>query len=150
MSAITARGSSLCVIFLFSKGVMVNIFVAINALIICMTGAEVLNFWNGDTKTGWDYCSGTRRKLPVKVSCGVCHTPIAEEGPELWAAYVPLFDRDETGQTPHVFRHSCHIFWGERCVELYDSMPKWSAHKNTSKLCHSTTSPLAFSVSRLP
>jgi hypothetical protein len=35
---------------------------------------------------------------------------------------------------PEGFKGKCHIFYGSRSVDMIDGLPKWSGHKDTSKL----------------
>lgn len=72
------------------------------------------------------------RILPCKVSCYRCGTPIADEGRRMWLAFPALFEFGQGGETPHSFMPSCHIFYGQRVIDIYDDLPKWSGHKNSS------------------
>ncbi len=72
------------------------------------------------------------RTPPCKVSCALCGTPIADEGRRMWLAFPTLFDFDEAGKVPEAFRPTCHIFYGQRAVDVDDGLPKWSGHKNAS------------------
>ncbi|CAM9250542.1 unnamed protein product [Heterosigma akashiwo] len=92
-----------------------------------------LYFWSSALDRGFSSEEAEDRELPVKVSCTTCRTPIADEGRNMWLAYGPLFDF-EGGIVPEPFKHSCHIFYGARCMEFPDDKPKWAGHKNTSEL----------------
>lgn len=72
------------------------------------------------------------RVSPCKVSCALCGTPIADEGRRMWLAFPTLFDFGAKGQVPEAFRPTCHIFYGQRVVDVDDGLPKWSGHKNAS------------------
>ena len=43
--------------------------------------------------------------LPCKVSCSICHTPMADEGRKMWMAFPTLFKTDN-GKLPEAFRAS--------------------------------------------
>lgn len=88
-------------------------------------GKEHLRFYNSEIDT-W------QRLLPCKVSCGKCGTLIADEGRRMWLAFPTLFDFE--GSVPESFQPSCHIFYGARVMDMNDGVPKWSGHKNKSKL----------------
>ena len=89
-----------------------------------LKGVNSLGFLNTQ-----DRCP--KRELPAKVSCTRCHSPIASEGRNMWMAFPTLFDFEERN-IPPVFQPDCHIFYAERCMDVNDGMPKWSAHKDDS------------------
>ena len=72
------------------------------------------------------------RILPCKVSCNQCRTPLADEGRRMWLAFPTLFDFGPDAKRPDAFKPTCHIFYGQRVVDLCDNLPKWSGHKNHS------------------
>ena len=74
------------------------------------------------------------RTLPCKVSCGMCGTPIADEGRNMWLAFPSLFDFGTPQKIPEAFRPSCHIFYDMRVMDIADGLPKWSGHKDRSTL----------------
>jgi hypothetical protein len=51
----------------------------------------------------------------------------------MWLAFPTLFDFGEVGELPEAFRPTCHIFYGQRVVDMADGLPKWSGHKNASE-----------------
>mmetsp|Transcript_20056 Transcript_20056/g.28419 ORF Transcript_20056/g.28419 Transcript_20056/m.28419 type:complete len:136 (-) Transcript_20056:4-411(-) len=57
-----------------------------------ITGTDKLYFYSGELFRGWNSWNVEERVLPVKVSCTVCRTPIADEGRRMWLAYGTLFD----------------------------------------------------------
>jgi hypothetical protein len=90
-------------------------------------GLEDLVFYNNE--------QGTReRSLPCKVSCGLCGTPIADEGRRMWLSFPSLFDFGFPAKVPDSFKPTCHIFYGTRVIDIHDGLPKWSGHKNHSNL----------------
>ena len=73
------------------------------------------------------------RILPCKVSCGLCGAHIADEGRNMWLAFPTLFDFGRPPTVPLAFQPTCHIFYGNRCLDLSDNLPKWEGHKEKSK-----------------
>jgi hypothetical protein len=74
------------------------------------------------------------RTLPCKLSCAACGTPIADEGRNMWLASPTLFDFGAPPRVPEAFQPTCHIFYGMRVFDVLDGLPKWSGHKNDSRL----------------
>ena len=89
-------------------------------------GIDNLRFYNGELDKH-------ERILPCKVSCALCGTPIADEGRNMWLAFPTLFDFGTPPVVPPAFRPTCHIFYGNRCLDLSDDLPKWEGHKDKSK-----------------
>ncbi len=87
-------------------------------------GMENLIFYNSELNT-------QERILPCKVSCALCGAHIADEGRNMWLAFPSLFNFSEV---PEKFKPTCHIFYGMRVIDINDELPKWSGHKNHSKL----------------
>ena len=73
------------------------------------------------------------RILPCKVSCRICGAHIADEGRNMWLAFPTLFDFGTPPVVPPAFRPTCHIFYGNRCLDLSDNLPKWEGHKEKSE-----------------
>lgn len=89
-------------------------------------GAEGLAFYNsGDKKT--------HHKLPCKVSCAYCHTPIMDEGRNMILMFPGIID---FGSPEHkkAFDPQCHIFYSQRVVDIPDGKPKWSKLDGKSEL----------------
>ena len=83
------------------------------------------------------YSSALKRQervLPCKVSCGVCGTPIADEGRNMWLAFPSLFDFGSPPAVPPAFKPTCHIFYGSHVVEVEGGLDMWSGHKGQSEL----------------
>lgn len=74
------------------------------------------------------------RILPCKVACALCGSLIGDEGRSMWLAFPTLFEFGGPPQVPELFKPTCHIFYGSRVIEIDDELPKWSGHKNNSKL----------------
>jgi hypothetical protein len=88
-------------------------------------GAEHLRFYSGAR-------GRPGRMPPCKVSCALCGTPVADEGRRMWLAFPALFEFGARGEIPAAFRPTCHLFYGERVVDVDDDLPKWSGHENAS------------------
>ncbi len=88
-------------------------------------GTELLRFYHSDRDI-------KERRLPCKVSCDQCGTPIADEGRRMWLAFPSLFDFDQHAGIPESFKPTCHIFYGQRVFDSADDLPKWLGHKNGS------------------
>lgn len=84
-------------------------------------GAEHLRFYAS-------HSGRLERALPCKVSCGRCGTPIADEGRRMWLAFPTLFEFGSPPRVPDAFRPTCHIFYGQRVMDVDDGLPKWSGH----------------------
>ena len=86
-------------------------------------GTDCLKCYNSEQKI--------QARIPLcKVSCGLCGTPIADEGHRRWLAYPSLFAFGFPPKVPQAFLPTCHIFYGSRLIDMSDDLPKWSGHKN--------------------
>jgi hypothetical protein len=90
-------------------------------------GIEDLYFYQGETDT-----PGYR--LPCKLSCRRCRSPIADDGRNMFLAFGPLFDFGFPPQVPSAFAPTCHIFYGARVIDVDDGLPKFLGHKGSSPL----------------
>ena len=88
-------------------------------------GTELLRFYHGDRDI-------IERVLPCKVSCSQCGTLIADEGRRMWLAFPALFEFGQPAAIPKSFKPTCHIFYGQRVIDVDDDLPKWLGHKNQS------------------
>ena len=52
----------------------------------------------------------------------------------MWLAYGTLFDFGFPAQIPEKFKHTCHLFYAARVIDVPDDKPKWLGHKNKSPL----------------
>jgi len=91
-------------------------------------GADLLRFYHSDEDIH-------ERILPCKVSCSHCGTLIADEGRRMWLAFPTLFDFWQHAAIPDAFKPTCHIFYGQRVINIDDDLPKWLGHKNESARC---------------
>jgi len=92
-----------------------------------------LYFYNSEVDQGWESTTAQHRELPVKVSCSHCRSPMADEGRNMWLAYSTQFGFTVERGIPESFRHSCHLFYKQRCVDLDDDKTKWEGHRNQSR-----------------
>lgn len=88
-------------------------------------GLDLLRFYHSEQDKN-------ERILPCKVSCRQCGTPIADEGRRMWLAFPPLFDFGSGSEMPESFKPTCHLFYGQRVIDVCDNLPKWAGHKNLS------------------
>jgi hypothetical protein len=95
---------------------------------------DLLYFYSGELDKAWDSTKAEERILPVKVSCGWCRAPIADEGRNMWLAYSTLFGFTIESGIPPSFQHTDHLFYGQRCIDLEDDKAKWKGHKNKSEI----------------
>ncbi len=95
---------------------------------------DYLYFYNSETDERWDSSNADQRTLPVKVSCSWCRTPIADEGRNMWLAFSTLFGFTVETGIPDSFRHTNHLFYEQRCIDLPDDKVKWTGHKNKSEV----------------
>jgi len=114
----------------------VSVFEKRNVRFPLRSSLDHLYFYSSELDAGWS--SGDRaseRELPVKVSCSHCRTPVADEGRNMWLAYATLFGFSVEGPgngIPPAFRHACHLFYGQRCIDVADDRDKWVGHRNAS------------------
>jgi hypothetical protein len=90
-------------------------------------GVDRLFFYNAETGTAG-------RVLPCKLSCAECRSPIADEGRRMFLAFGPLFDFGSPPRVPRSFEPTCHIFYGQRVIDVRDGKPKYLGHKGSSPL----------------
>jgi hypothetical protein len=90
-------------------------------------GIDDLHSYHAETRS-----SGHR--LPCKLSCVRCRSPIADEGRRMFMAFGPLFDFGFPPRVPPAFVPTCHIFYGARVIDVEDGRPKFLGHKGGSPL----------------
>jgi hypothetical protein len=90
-------------------------------------GAEGLYFYSAEL-------GQPGHRLPCKLSCEVCRSPIADEGRRMFLAFGPLFDFAGRRRIPAAFEPTCHIFYGARVIDVDDGTPKYLGHKDQSPL----------------
>lgn len=88
-------------------------------------GVDHLRFFNSEMNR-------PERRLPCKVSCGLCGAPLADEGRNMWLAFPSLFDFGRPPRVPRSFKPTCHIFYAARTLDMNDGLPKWAGHSEAS------------------
>jgi hypothetical protein len=103
-----------------------------------------LYFYSSELDQGWTSRVANDRVLPCKVSCAHCRTPVADEGRHMWLAFNTLFgftiepqqgassSSSSSSSIPDAFRHSDHLFYQQRCIDINDDKMKWQGHRNKS------------------
>lgn len=75
----------------------------------------------------------TVHELPCKLSCGRCHSPIADEGRNMMLMYPSTWNfakfEDRQAWLPDK-----HIFYAQRALDVEDGMPKWEKMQDESEL----------------
>lgn len=98
-----------------------------------------INFTNGVHDLGW-YESGEKtcvHKLPCKVSCAYCRTPIMDEGRNMILLFPELIDWEDEKDKEN-FKATCHMFYPRRVLDINDGLPKWSGIQGQSELIADT------------
>ncbi|KAK7045298.1 Mss4-like protein [Favolaschia claudopus] len=94
-----------------------------------------INFTRGHDGLEWyDPSTNTlEHNLPCKVRCSHCHSPIMDEGRKMILIF-PSLVQFETEDDKAKFRPRCHIFYGQRVMDIRDGLPKWSGMGGESEL----------------
>ncbi|KIW07422.1 uncharacterized protein PV09_02263 [Verruconis gallopava] len=96
---------------------------------------EDINFKNGHHNLEWYDPSekSIEHKLPCKVRCSYCHSPIMDEGRNMILLFPSLihFPDDDSKLS---FRPRCHMFYSQRVMDVPDGLPKWTGMDKTSEL----------------
>ncbi|PYI01137.1 hypothetical protein BO78DRAFT_401536 [Aspergillus sclerotiicarbonarius CBS 121057] len=94
-------------------------------------GAEGLSFYSSSQAT-------RKYTLPTKVYCSFCRTPIMDEGRNVCLLFPQALESaDDDENRTHwreAFEIDCHIFYGQRVLEIPDGKPKWSGLDGQSDL----------------
>ncbi|KAL6721699.1 hypothetical protein ACLMJK_000803 [Lecanora helva] len=100
---------------------------------------EDINFTHGHHDLGWYESSEktTIHKLPCKVSCAYCRTPIMDEGRNMILLFPTLINFKDPEERKN-FDVSCHMFYPRRVLDINDGKPKWSGINNESELIADT------------
>ncbi|KAF7868312.1 hypothetical protein EAF04_004844 [Stromatinia cepivora] len=96
---------------------------------------EDINFTHGHHDLGWYESEEktTRHKLPCKVSCSYCRTPIMDEGRNMILLFPSLI-KFKSKEEKERFNPECHMFYSKRLVDLPDGLPKWTGLNDRSDL----------------
>ncbi|MCJ1297735.1 hypothetical protein MMC08_000523 [Hypocenomyce scalaris] len=96
---------------------------------------EDINFTKGHNELGWYDPSEktTAHKLPCKISCAYCRSPIMDEGRNMILLY-PTLIHFKSKEDKKKFAPTCHMFYGQRVVDIPDGKPKWTGINDQSEL----------------
>lgn len=96
---------------------------------------EDINFSHGHHDLEWydPTEKTTEHKLPCKVRCSFCHSPIMDEGRNMILLFPSLINL-ETQEAKDNFKPRCHIFYEQRVMDIPDGIPKWTKIDKTSDL----------------
>jgi len=96
---------------------------------------EDINFVRGHHDLGWYESEEktTRHKLPCKVSCAYCRSPIMDEGKNMILLFPSLI-KFKSEEEKKKFEPQCHIFYSRRLVDIPDGKPKWDGLDKKSEL----------------
>lgn len=94
-----------------------------------------INFTQGHHDLSWYDPSerSTRHKLPCKVSCSYCRTPIMDEGRRMILLFPGLIEGINTPEGRQAFEAECHMFYGRRVVDVKDGKDKWEGLAGDSR-----------------
>ena len=75
-------------------------------------------------------------KLPLKVSCKKCHSPVANEGNNMFLVLPTLveFEGHGDGSLPDTFKPKFHQYYDTRIREIDDDLPKFGAERGAEPL----------------
>ncbi|KAL5117473.1 hypothetical protein ACEQ8H_004638 [Pleosporales sp. CAS-2024a] len=96
---------------------------------------EDINFSHGHHDLEWydPTEKSIEHKLPCKVRCSYCHSPIMDEGRNMILLFPSLVHL-KTDQDKAYFKPRCHMFYGQRVMDVPDGLPKWSGLSGESDL----------------
>ncbi|PIA92083.1 hypothetical protein CB0940_09039 [Cercospora beticola] len=86
-----------------------------------------INFKNGHHDLEWyDPTSKSKEhKLPCKVRCKHCYSPIMDEGRNMILLFPSLI-KFKSDQEKANFKPRLHMFYGQRVMDVPDGLPKWT------------------------
>ncbi|BFZ55547.1 hypothetical protein PYCC9005_002588 [Savitreella phatthalungensis] len=83
----------------------------------------------------------TEYKLPLKISCKQCHSPIGNEGNNMILIAPALIefenetgDSKDGGRLPEAFKPDFHQYYGTRIRDIEDDLPKFGAEQGKDPL----------------
>ncbi|KAF2125565.1 hypothetical protein P153DRAFT_300183 [Dothidotthia symphoricarpi CBS 119687] len=96
---------------------------------------EDINFTHGHHELEWydPSSKSIEHKLPCKVRCSYCHSPIMDEGRKMILLFPSLIHL-KTDEDKAYFKPRCHMFYGQRVIDIPDGLPKWTGINNDSDL----------------
>jgi len=96
---------------------------------------EDVNFVNGHHDLEWydPTEKSIDHKLPCKVRCSFCHSPIMDEGRNMILLFPSLINF-KSPEDRALFKPRCHMFYGQRVMDIPDGLPKWTGLNDLSDL----------------
>ncbi|KAF2153494.1 hypothetical protein K461DRAFT_278303 [Myriangium duriaei CBS 260.36] len=96
---------------------------------------EDINFSHGHHNLEWydPTDKSIEHKLPCKVRCSYCHSPIMDEGRNMILLFPSLIHL-KTEEDKFNFKPRLHMFYGQRVMDVPDGLPKWSGLSDESEL----------------
>ncbi|KAF2816558.1 uncharacterized protein BDZ99DRAFT_377126 [Mytilinidion resinicola] len=96
---------------------------------------EDINFLQGHHDLEWydPTAKSIEHKLPCKVRCSFCHSPIMDEGRNMILLFPSLVNF-KSKEDRELFKPRCHMFYGQRVMDIPDGLPKWTGINNESDL----------------
>lgn len=80
----------------------------------------------------------TEYKIPLKISCKQCHSPVGNEGDNMMLILPALIDfskkQDSHGRLPDCFKPTFHQYYNTRIRDIEDELPKFEGKKNEGPL----------------
>jgi len=94
-----------------------------------------INFTHGHHDLAWydSQDKTTVHKLPCKVSCAYCRTPIMDEGRNMILLF-PTLIKFQSPEDRKKFEPTCHMFYPQRVVDIPDGKTKWTGIDNDSEV----------------
>ncbi|QIX02533.1 hypothetical protein AMS68_008050 [Peltaster fructicola] len=94
-----------------------------------------INFSHGHHDLEWydPSSKSIEHKLPCKVRCSFCHSPIMDEGRNMILLFPSLI-HFKSKEEKLKFKPRLHMFYGERVMDIPDGLPKWSGINDDSDL----------------
>lgn len=108
-----------------------------------------INFSNGHHDLEWydPTDKSIEHKLPCKVRCSYCHSPIMDEGRNMILLFPSLIHL-KTDEDKAFFKPRCHMFYGQRVMDIPDGLPKWSGLSEDSDLIEDSPPELVKKLER--
>jgi len=96
---------------------------------------EDISFAHGHHNLEWydPSSKSVEHKLPCKVRCNFCHSPILDEGRNMILLFPSLI-KFKSKKERELFKPRLHMFYGQRVVDVPDGLPKWSGMADESDL----------------
>ncbi|RMY05285.1 hypothetical protein D0868_06490 [Hortaea werneckii] len=108
-----------------------------------------INFLHGHHDLEWydPTEKSIEHKLPCKVRCAYCHSPIMDEGRNMILLFPSLIDL-KSDEDKANFKPRCHMFYGQRVMDVPDGLPKWTGLNQDSDLIEDSPPELVRELER--